>query len=426
MIRSFKQTRPMLVIGLLVPMLAMPIIARASDHGDTAENANRQGADMTDVFIFPSATPGNVVLVMDTHGLIPAGTGGNVFFDPTVLYQIKIDNTGDYVEDLVIQAKFDGYGPNQQVRIAGPLAPSRVGLVSNFTTHYPTVGTINSLNFSPALGMKVFAGVRSDPFFFDLAAFFAIFPDRATPLTGTQVNLPNFDTPQAPGFRPPGMAMDFFVSPNGGGPNRTGLNVMSIIVDLPRTMLAPVGGKLGVISVWETTSVFAGGFSFRQQDRLARPVINEAFGSVSVNPALGPIPRHETNNKANPTDDPNRIALDIQYFMTNTAGRSQAITDVVKAVLVPDVMKADLSQAGVANYLGVETGGASSPSGSKFGGRALTDDVIDIDLMTIFGPLVPMLKLAPDDGKESPSFTTDNVGPHSDYKAVFPYLGDPH
>ncbi len=427
MIGFAKKVRSLLVVGALAPMLAMPMVARGSDHADTAENANRQGADMTDVFIFPSTNPGNVVLVMDTHGLIPAGMGGSVFFDPNVLYQIKIDVTGDYVEDLVIQAKFDGTGPNQQVRIAGPIKPSRTGLVSNFTTHYPAVGTINSLNYSPAPGMRVFAGVRSDPFFFDLTQFFAIFPDRYTPLTGSQVNLPNPDAPQAPGFRPPGAAKDFFFSTDSNGTS-TGLNVMSIVVDLPRAMLAPAGGKPGVISVWETTSVFSGGYSFRQQDRLARPAINEAFGTVSANPALGTgnLPRHEINNKANPTDDPQRIALDIQYFMTMTAGRSQAITDVVKAVLVPDVMKADLSQTGPAAYLGVETGGASSAVGSKFGGRALTDDVIDIDLMTIFGPLVPALKLAPDDGKESPAFTTDNVGPHSDYLPVFPYLGNPH
>ncbi len=421
MIRSGTRTRLLLAIAVLAPALSTPALVRGSDHVDTAENTNRQGADMTDVFIFPSTTPGNVVLVMNTHGLIPAGVGA--FFDPNVLYQIKIDNTGDGVEDLVIQAKFFGVGPNQKVRIAGPLKPTRTGLVTNFTTHYPTMGTINSLNFTPnpaVPAMRVFAGVRSDPFFFDLNQFFTILPDRGTPLTGVQVNLPNPDMPTVLSFRPPGQAMDFFIN----------LNVMSIVIDLPRTMLAPAGGKPGVIGVWETTSVFAGGYSYRQQDRLARPAINETLATTSTNPALGApglVPRHETNNKANPTDDVNRIALDIQYFMTQVAGRSQAITDVVKGVLVPDVMKADLSQTGPAAYLGFETGGKSSPVGSSFGGRALTDDVMDINLMTIFGNLIPkQLGLAPEDSKEIPALTTDNVGPHTDYLPVFPYLGNPH
>ena len=106
------------------------------------------------------------------------------------------------------------------------------------------------------------------------------------------------------------------------------------------------------------------------------------------------------------------------------AGRSDAIADALASVLVPDVMTADLSVKGVkAAYLGVETGGFT---GSKFGGRALTDDVIDIDLMSIFGNVVPALGLAPDDGKELPQFTTDHVGPHNDYLNVFPYLGTPH
>ena len=106
------------------------------------------------------------------------------------------------------------------------------------------------------------------------------------------------------------------------------------------------------------------------------------------------------------------------------AGRSQAINNVLQAVLVPDVMKADLSVKGVkASYLGVETGGFT---GGKFGGRALQDDVVDIDLMAVFGPVVPALGLAPDDGQEKPQFETDNVGPHDDYLNVFPYLGVPH
>jgi hypothetical protein len=38
-------------------------------------------------------------------------------------------------------------------------------------------------------------------------------------------------------------------------------------------------------------------------------------------------------------------------------------------------MIADLSKSGPASYLGVETNGAT---GGLFGGRALTDDVVDI------------------------------------------------
>jgi Domain of unknown function (DUF4331) len=134
--------------------------------------------------------------------------------------------------------------------------------------------------------------------------------------------------------------------------------------------------------------------------------------------------RHETNNKDNPTDDVNHLKGDIESYLVFPAGRSPAIRNVIEAVLVPDVMKADLSQNTTrAAYLGFETEGAT---GSKFGGRALTDDVVDISLGVIFGNTVPALGLAPDDGNELPTFTTDNVGPHSDFLNAFPYLGMPH
>ena len=172
---------------------------------------------------------------------------------------------------------------------------------------------------------------------------------------------------------------------------------------------------LGVIGVWTTTSTPSGG-SYVQVDRLSRPVINEVFATVANN-------RHKVNDEDGPSNDKNELANDIQSFMTSAAGRSQATIDVVKAVVVPDVLKVDLSQSGPAAYLGVETGGAT---GGKFGGRKLTDDVVDVSLGIVFGNTVSALGLAPDDGKESPTFTTDNVdasGKH--FLSSFPYLGNP-
>ena len=398
---------------LAIPALLLSTHLTASDHADTAENYNRIGADMTDVFIFPSPTnDNNVVVVMDVHGLIPAGQTAS--FDPQVLYQMKFDTSGDFVEDLVIQARFTGVGANQRVSISGPHAPITTGTKATFGRPYAKVGMINE-TFSPVAGMQVFAGVRSEPFFFDLNRFYAILPDRATPLTGKQVDFASImaaDTPQVNGFRgfpansgyDSSPAMDYLAN----------LNVLSIVVEMPRTMLSS-----GVVHLWETTSLPTGApnFQYIQQDRLARPAINEALATVTAR-------RHEINNKNNPTDDSEELKNDILAFMKFPAGRSDAIAQALASVLVPDVLVADLSVKGVkAAYLGVETGGFT---GSKFGGRSLTDDVVDIDLMAVFGPVIPALGLAPDDGKELPQFSTDNVGPHHDFLNVFPYLGNPH
>ena len=400
--------------------------SQGSDHADTAENANRPGADLSDVFVFPSATdPTKVVLAMNVHPLIPTAQAGNVAFDTGVLYQFKIDNTGDYVEDLVIQAKFSGNGPTQQVAIAGPMKPLTTGTTALYGRRLPVTGTLGT-QFSPTTGMTVFAGPREDPFFFDLDRFFKILPDRATPLTGMQVETPNPDTPQLLNFR--GFPANFNATHPGQPTADTspsmdflaGFNLLSIVIELPRSAL--VGQGNGKIGLWCTTSVPGGApanFRYVQQERLSRPVVNEVFATVSGR-------RHEVNNKDNPTDDPFQLAGDIQTFVHDHAGRSQAITDVIKAVIVPDVMKADLSVQGEAAYLGLETGGATSTTGSKFGGRKLTDDVVDISLMVVFGTTVPDLGLAPDDHMEILTLATNNTGfGAKHFLAGFPYLGNP-
>jgi hypothetical protein len=187
------------------------------------------------------------------------------------------------------------------------------------------------------------------------------------------------------------------------------------------TLVAGCGGGSGASGTVNTGNTGTPApHVFVQIDRLSRPAINEVFATVANN-------RHAVNHTLNsPTDDasPTGLTSDIQSFMTGTAGRSAAITAVVQKVLIPDVMRVDLSQNTTkAAYLGVETAGAT---GSAFGGRALTDDVIDIDLGVIFGNTIPALGLAPDDGKEIPTLTTDNVGydKHCTLTA-FPYVGAP-
>jgi hypothetical protein len=421
MIRHRKCGRGLTLCAAILAIAALPLVGklRASDHADTADIFNRIGGDMTDVFIFPSPTdPNNVVLVLDAHGLIPGGMQG-ISFDPGVLYQFKIDNNGDFVEDLVIQVKFGSPGPHQTVYVAGPHKPLVTGTKAIFSDASRGIGTINE-TFQPVAGMQVFAGLRADPFFFDVGQLFNIFPDRKTPLSGKQVNFTSIeaaDTPQQPGFLPPGQASDFLA----------GLNCLSIVIELPRASLAPPHRPPGVIRLWETTSVShdRSGEMFSQFDRLARPAVNELLATVTDR-------RHEHNDHDSPIDDKagNGLISDIKKFLAFPANRSAAISRVIESVLVPDVMIADLSQTDDASYLGFEVAQAlSRGTRSSFGGRALTDDVIDISLGIIFGDTIPMLGLAPDDGKELPSFTTDNVGYEQSVKhtlGTFPFVGTPN
>ena len=176
----------------------------------------------------------------------------------------------------------------------------------------------------------------------------------------------------------------------------------------------------------------AGANQYVQIERLARPAVKELFQNYQA---------HDSTNRANPYSDPTLPAA-ITSFMTGVAGRSPAIANAVQGVLIPDEISADLSQsATTAAYLGVETGGAT---GNKFGGRGPLDNVIDISLGVVFGKTVPSLfSTIPDDNKESPCLTTENVpatvpGSNAQYTSTaqiavaknqtttFPYLGTPY
>ncbi len=207
----------------LLGMLVVPAIG--SDHADTVENVANPGQDISDVYVFPSReNSDNVVFVMNVNPLIPRG--GTARFDSNVLYQFKIDTNKDNVEDLVIQAKFDN-SPQQIVRIAGPVKPSSVGTTSNIEQFRSVTGTVGTA-FSPMNGMRVFAGVREDPFFIDLEQLFVILPDRGVP-PGLSQPPENPNQPMATSWRPPSEARDFL--------SAGGYNVLSIVVEVPKSMV---------------------------------------------------------------------------------------------------------------------------------------------------------------------------------------------
>ncbi len=160
---------------------------------------------------------------------------------------------------------------------------------------------------------------------------------------------------------------------------------------------------------------------YQQIERLARPAIKEATESFA---------RHDATNRSTPYAQPYSSQVlyqDIGTFATSVAGRAAVNASTLQAILIPDEIAVDLSQSTTtAAYLGVETGGAT---GSKYGGRALTDDVISIDLGTIFGKTLSTLGLVPDDGKASPCLATDNVPSQAvadHVSTTFPYVGTPH
>lgn len=232
-----RRTYPRLVFGgILAAGLAL-VAERglASDHQDTPEVELNQTMDINDVYAFPGSTPGSIVLAMTTASPITPGTA--LAFNPNLLYQIKIDNTGDGVEDKVLQITFDGTGSEQQVHVRGPVTPEQTGTMNSLVTSgREIVGAVNATITDPS-GVQLFAGLRDDPFWIDLEQFFRIIPDRK-PVSGTLSMLP--DTPTASSWRDPGT--DFLA----------GLNALAIVIELPTEELTNGGDAR--IGVWGTIS----------------------------------------------------------------------------------------------------------------------------------------------------------------------------
>ena len=91
-------------------LLAAGTTAQAANHREAPITALDHKADIADVFAFRSydvlATP-RVTLILDVDPLLEPANGPNWFpFDPDILYEIKIDNNNDAVEDIVFQFRF--------------------------------------------------------------------------------------------------------------------------------------------------------------------------------------------------------------------------------------------------------------------------------------------------------------------------------
>jgi hypothetical protein len=226
-------------IAALGATLAVVSSSSASDHQDTPEVELSPRMDVNDVYAFPGASADRIVLAMTTSSPITPAQSSGAAFDPNLLYQLKIDNTGDGVEDKVIQITFSGSGANQQVIVRGPVAPAQTGTMNTLVSGGASVAGATNSNLGSATGMQVFAGIRDDPFFLDLEQFFRIVPDRK-PVSGPLSQLP--DQATASSFRPAGQAVDYL----------RGINTLAIVLEIPAAMLTDGGTRK--IGVWGTIS----------------------------------------------------------------------------------------------------------------------------------------------------------------------------
>jgi hypothetical protein len=236
--RRLKGIAIAMLSGLGVATLALGVSDRldGADHIDSPSTTADQAADIADLYAFERN--GNLVLAMTLSEIqtAPDLLLGESLFDPRVLYQFNIDDRtdGDEEANLVVQAFALGNSRNQQMRIVGPVAPEMSGTqakIVNGKQLKVKVSTHGNVKTGELDGVKAFAGVRDDPFFFDFVAFTNIIELRKQGVLDERV-----------AFRPEGEAVDTFA----------GLNTYAIVLEISPDRLN--GISMENLRVWATTS----------------------------------------------------------------------------------------------------------------------------------------------------------------------------
>lgn len=151
------------------------LAALSADHAESPAADADPAADIADVFLFPSRESANRIVGAITFGGRPAPRSridGSFYCDPRVLYTFHIDRADaagnfDNVPDVTIHAR-TGLNRAGQCGLQLENVPGAGGTFS---------GPIEQVFATPG-GIKGFAGLRNDPFFFDaqgLSALFASF-----------------------------------------------------------------------------------------------------------------------------------------------------------------------------------------------------------------------------------------------------------
>lgn len=222
-----KKTKIFITVFVCLAVAAVGIIY-AADHIDAPAVTNKP-TDITDVYVFRAQNPDNMVFVVNTQGLLSPAATADAKFDENTMIEFNIDNNGDNVEDLVIQC----IAKNGKMKVYGPSAPRIPGTISYLNiSKFSAQADITSYGQDPVIGIgdngvKVFAGPRDDPFFFDLTRFKQIIAG-----TATSFNNPGHDT-------------------------FAGTNVMSIAVEVPKALL----NSNGTINVWAESKTATGSTS---------------------------------------------------------------------------------------------------------------------------------------------------------------------
>jgi hypothetical protein len=388
-----------LALGLAVATVTViPIYVNASDHDDGEVDTKGRNLNLTDLYVFrekdqnPSASEDDLIFVMNTNPRSVARQ--QYYFSSNALYEFKVTQVADKdatptgQEDVILRFQFEE--PNskgeQGFKLTAIANEKKIGVGEGRTTPLSADKnpTLNELNLGNSK-VSVFAGLREDPFFFDVEQFFRV---RAGALgIGPQV-----------GFRPTNQALDF----------AKGYNVNTIVVRVPRSLLQGKT-KATTFDVWQTISVRnPRDQKFQQFERLGRPGINE--GLIVTNDFLNAF------NSIPPSADLSPAAAPVGAEAKTTLkalGNDDTRANALLGAFLPDVMRIDTIQP--SGY-----GKALNAKGSPITGRLLLDDVIDTTLTVLTNGAVTADNVSYEGTPDNPAQG------HKPLEPQFPYLALPN
>jgi hypothetical protein len=346
----------------------------AADHGDAPFASLDRGAEITDIYAFLDPNDNSkLILGLGIHGFIPPGENNNFSpFDPNVRYRFEIETTGDGNPDQSIDIRFSprtAVNVPQTATIELPFGDTFTAPTSlpSATAATPPAAVVTT---DPATGVSFFAGLRDDPFFFDVPAELLYRASRvASPADGSGINPAVF---------------------NRGRDTFAGYNLVMIVLSVPtsyfklqRTGGNPGGDELGISAATqrrENTIITRNGIvtsgRFRTVDRMGVPGVNTVFI---------PFLRKDEYNRSSPLDDARlKFAADIIKSLQDLKTGTDGINLLANLVVFRgDMLRLKTSVGNTG------TGGGNNESGGFPNGRRPMDDVIDI-IVTIVNNFQPV------------------------------------
>ena len=452
-----------------------------SSHREAPGISKDPVADNTDLYAFVSPDlPNTVTIIANFIPLEAPASGPNFWeFGDDVLYEIHIDNDADALAEITYQFRFTTtlQNPNTFLYNTGPIGsntdpnfnrrqtysvtrvrasePNSVGTVlgSNLSCPPVNVGVRSISNYGALAnaaiynlpsGETVFAGQRIEGFYVDLGSIFDLAALR--PFNSAHL------------IHPPN---------NAPGVNATAnVNVHSIAIQIPKTMLTPDGSnpsnqadQKSVIGVWATASRYktlVRGDNTElgpwvQVSRLGNPLFNEVLVPMSKKDAWNLAPPSADSNYASGVTHPElQGLLPVLYpgVFPNLAAYSKPRADLA-AIFLTGIPTGVVS--GFQNYTGstqadllrlnmaiAPTTSNPNPLGVVGGdlagwpnGRRVIDDVATVAIRGVAGVTIPLVdpSYTPDGAASAVSdFMSSQVQTivtSNRYLNVFPYLGLP-